>query len=127
MYTRHMYYLLEIKNHLTKEREKLVEALNHAKEARDDAPNAMESHSDTTRNQTEKLVHAFELKLYELDNLIQKIPNKVLSSSHVWQLKEIKLNGINMTIVIVPEGLGGRKIGELFLVSESSDLGKRYF
>lgn len=120
-----MNYLEELHNYFDTERKNLIISLNHAKETRDDAPSATESHSDTTRNQTEKMVIALEQKLIELDKLVKQIPTSIPTKGKLWKVIESNVNGIKMKVVIVPEGLGGRKVGDIILVSENSELGKK--
>ena len=55
-----------VKKCLGKQRDSLLEAIERTKEAKDNAPSAMESHSDTSRSQNEKLVVALEEQLSEI-------------------------------------------------------------
>ncbi len=79
-------------------------ALVEARQAQKDAPSAMESASNTTRSEMEKLgesekrLENYEPKYFEVDG---------------------------RKIVLVPEGMGGDKIGEVLLVSETTPLGQK--
>ncbi len=119
--------ILLVKKHLDKEKQSLLQTLEKAKETRDSAPSAMESHHDTTRNQTEKFVAALEKKLHHLENIISNLPNPqdIASSKTValWSYVELNLNGKEMKLIIVPEGLGGKKEDDINFISENTPLG----
>ncbi len=104
---------------ISKRRQNLNEALNKAKEARDSAPGAMESHSDTSRSQYEKLVGALEQQLKDLEETAKKIN----LSNKSFPLMEIGFNGEKKKFILVPEGLGGEETAEIRLLSENSPLG----
>lgn len=91
----------------------LEKAIAEAKKARDSAPSAMESHSDTTRSEQENLVLALTKSLSELQTLY-KHP---LSASHYYELTS---PSSLLKFMIVPEGLGGQKIDNIFLISAQS-------
>lgn len=116
-----------IRKHLTKEKKTLNKAIKSAKKARDSAPSAMESHSDTTRNQSERLVFALQEKKKSLEKIISKLPTKSKSSKRnvsLWSYTKIILGKSKLEIVIVPEGIGGKEIGKIKLISKVSPLGK---
>jgi len=108
-----------IKEIFEKKRKCLSKALKAAREARDTAPGAMESHSDTTRSQNEKLLAALEARLKNLEDLDQKIT----TGSFQPRFFEVLFNGENKKLVIVPEGLGGEEVNGMRLLSETSPLG----
>ena len=116
-----------VKKHLDKEKQSLLKALGNAKETRDSAPSAMESHHDTTRNQAEKFVAALEKKLNNLEKIVSGLPNPqdIVSSDSVALLSyvELNLNGSKMKLIIVPEGLGGKKEDDINFISENTPLG----
>jgi len=91
-------------------------AISSAITARDMAPSAMESHSDTTRSEKEKLIYALES---ELNNL-----NKIKEKDLVLKIYHIQVGDNLMRVCLVPEGLGGETVGDLKLISEFSPLGK---
>ena len=99
----------------------LRKSLAAAREAQRNAPSAMESHSDTTRSEKEKLVTALEL---EISNLTKK-----LKSLDKFDLKiiETEINGGKIKCCLVPDGLGGKRIGVIQLVSVGSTLGRRIY
>lgn len=105
--------------YLDKQRESLLKALEKAKEARDNAPGAMESHSDTTRSQNEKLVEALEQQLKELEGATKKIN---LAGKQFPYFKT-SFSQEKKKFILVPEGLGGQEIDGVRLLSESSPLG----
>jgi len=101
---------------LDKKIKRIEDAISSAKKARDMAPSAMESHSDTTRSEKEKLIYALEKELDILSNIKE---NDLIIKTY-----EIKLNDNLMGVCLIPEGLGGETIGDLKLISELSPLGK---
>lgn len=99
------------------ERELLVRARDHAKATRDSAPTANESHSDTTRSEYEKLVSALDEQIWLLDQGM-----KSLEKSEVGYF-EINNGGTKMKLVVVPEGMGGKKIDDVQVISVTTPLG----
>lgn len=93
----------------------LEKALETAKIAQRNAPSAMESHSDTTRSEMEKMVTALEIDINKVRENIKKLENY---EPKYYELDKLKL-------VLVPDGMGGRKIDEVMLVSETSLIGKK--
>lgn len=120
-----MDYLIQLKNQFKADKKQLEEAIAHAQKARDEAPSATESHSDTSRATNERLVNALEQKLADLDNLISQIPTQISSSDKVrlWDKVVLASTSMRMEVVLVPEGYGGKQIGMLRLVSTDSPLG----
>ena len=84
---------------LTKRKEGLLKALEKAKEARNNAPGAMESHSDTSRSQNEKLVAALEDQLEDLDI----IAGRMASGNQSFPFFTVSFNGEKKDFIIVPE------------------------
>lgn len=118
--------LSEVKVQIKKEKEALLKAIQHAIKTRDEAPSAMESHSDTTRNQTERLIIALEEKLKDLERLIMEIPEKIETKNRpLWSTHKTTVGEKTLQVLLVPEGIGGRKIGNVILVSVNSELGKK--
>ena len=116
-----------VKKCLEKERETLLKAITSAKRARDSAPSAIESHHDTERNQSEKMVAALEEKLLELDELILNLPQNITTnnvSNGVWGYYEIDKDGNNLKIILVPDGYGGRETEGIKLVSINTPFAK---
>lgn len=120
-----MDYLIQLKTQFKADKKQLEEAIAHAQKARDEAPSATESHSDTSRATNERLVNALEQKLADLDNLISQIPTQISSSDKVrlWDKVVLASTSMRMEVVLVPEGYGGKQIGMLRLVSTDSPLG----
>jgi len=104
---------------LNKKKGNLINALAKAKETRDNAPGAMESHHDTTRNQSEKIVGVLEEQLEGLEEDMKKVN----STNRPFPFMEINFNGEDIKFILVPEGLGGEKIDGVRLLSEASPLG----
>lgn len=104
----------KIKENLAKRRAVLERALAGARQAQKDAPSAMESASNTTRSEMEKLTTALELDLKKLRESEKKLTS--------YTPKYFEVDG--RKIVLVPEGMGGEEIGEVLLVSETSPLGR---
>ena len=120
-----------IKKHLEKEKQLLLKTLEKAKETRDSAPSAMESHHDTTRNQAEKFVTALEKKLHNLEKIISDLPNpKDIISSNIitlWSYVELNLGENKMKLLVVSEGLGGKKESDINFISKNTPLGSAIF
>jgi len=116
-----------IKEHLNREKEFLLKALQAAKETRDSAPAATESHSDTTRSQYEKLVIALEEKVRSIDDFSSILPKNLESKKtgpiSLWSYVEISLNKNIIKLILVPEGMGGKELEGIKLISDNSPLG----
>ncbi|KKU57235.1 MAG: hypothetical protein UX80_C0022G0015 [Candidatus Amesbacteria bacterium GW2011_GWA2_47_11b] len=106
---------IKVRGGLAKRKAVLERALAEARKAQKDAPGAMESYSDTTKSEMEKLVTALELDLKKLAESEKKLTS--------YTPKYFEMEG--RKIVLVPEGMGGDKIGEVLLVSETTPLGKK--
>ena len=96
-----------------------------ARIARDNAPTAMESKSDTSRSKLESEVAIHELRLKELKEIINSIPNEKQTAGKVdlWSFVEVKLPSANLQLILVTEGLGGTKIGFMQCISDKSPIG----
>ena len=105
----------EILDILDKKIKGIENAILSGKISRDMAPSAMESHSDTTRSEKEKLVYALEKELDNLKALKDEDLNPIIY--------RIKIGNDTKNICLVPEGLGGENKGEIKLVSSISPLG----
>lgn len=124
-----MDWLEELKKKLQTRRGKLILGIESAKKERDQAPSAMESHSDTSRSEKEKLIYALENDLKILDEIIQNAPNNLSnlnseSTVSEWRYVEILLGENLLKICIVPEGVGGEVINNVRLLSGASLLGE---
>jgi hypothetical protein len=100
---------------LEKKRINLLKAIKNAKSARDNAPSATESHSDTTRSQNERLIFALEAQFNEIEKVLKNISSLPLFI--------LKINSKICKFILVPEGVGGEEIGGIRLLSEKSPLG----
>ena len=106
---------VKVRENLGKRRAILERALAEARQAQKDAPSAMESVSNTTRSEMEKLVTALEMDLRKLGEGEKKLEN--------YEAKYFEMGG--RKIVLVPEGMGGDKIDDVLQVSETTPLGKK--
>lgn len=93
----------------------LEKALETAKVAQRDAPSAMESASNTTRSEMEKMITALEIDINKVRENMKKLENY---EPKYFELDKLKL-------VLVPDGIGGKKIDGVMLVSETSPIGKK--
>lgn len=113
---------------LEKDRELVLRAIQEAKHARDNAPSAMESGSDTTRSEKEKLVFALQSSLVEINMNIKNVKMAKRPTSNekigIWSYVEISSNETTMALFMVPNGIGGKKINNVQLISTSSPLGQ---
>jgi hypothetical protein len=119
--------LSDLKVLLENDRKNLQLSIERAKEARDKAPSAMESHSDSSRSQNEKLVDALEYEYKVFIERLKLIPDKVAddtSNVGLWSLIKINNGSTNPIILLVPEGFGGKKIGNITTITINAPLGK---
>lgn len=120
-----MNYLINLKEHLINEIKKTEKVLAATRVARDNSPTAMESHSDTSRSRLESEVTMHELRLKELKDTIDIIPEKSDCAEEIglWCYAKVQLPSNVLEVVIVPEGLGGTKVGEMQCVSDKTPIG----
>lgn len=111
-----MNYLTLIKNLLETEKVDLEKSLEQAEKSRREAPSATESASDTTRTRYEYLITGIHEKIKLLEQQISLIPESP-PAGPMWNCFG--------NHILVPDGFGGRKIGEIFLVSAGSPIGKK--
>ncbi|MBI5358689.1 hypothetical protein HZB69_03660 [Candidatus Amesbacteria bacterium] len=97
----------------------LNKALETAKVAQREAPSAMESASNTTRSEMERMVTALEI---DIDTIKKNIK---IMENYKPKYHKVTNNGKTLKIVLVPGGIGGKKIDDVMLVSESSPIGKK--
>jgi len=104
---------------LERQKSELEAGLNSAKQAAKDSPSAMESHSDTTRNQMQILATNFKTMAEEKEIAIRSL-NKLLDSgkNHFDSVKDgavIETEGENKEkrfYAVVPEGGAGATVNE---------------
>ena len=104
------------KKYLNDKKESLLKSLERAKDARDNAPSAMESHSDTRRSQAEKLVVSFELDLNEVTKLQKDIDSIEL------KYIELTIDDLTKKFLIVPSGIGGAEMNGIRFLSVDTPL-----
>lgn len=115
-----------IREHFSKKKRFLEKQLLDVQKSRDASPSAAESHSDTSRSQLEKLAVALEEHIRNIEKFINLIPGSKIKSNkcELWSLVEIKIDENKMKLILVPDGMGGEKIGDFQLVSIASSLGE---
>lgn len=106
-----------IKNLLETEKKDLEEKLKNAQKSCREAPTATESRSDISRAYYENLIVVLHTKIIEMEKLISQLPKELPKTRNLWQKFD--------KYILVPEGYGGRKIGDTFLVSVNSPLGQK--
>ena len=106
-----------IRNLLEQERKDLEEKLKNAQKSCREAPTSTESRSDTSRAYYENLIVVLHTKIVEVEKLISQIPKELSKEGNLWQTFD--------KFILVPEGFGGRKIGDTFLVSTNSPIGQK--
>jgi predicted metallo-beta-lactamase superfamily hydrolase len=113
---------MDIKDELTRifldQIQVLEESLATAREAQRNAPSAMESASNTTRSEMERMVSALEIDIARLKKQIKQL------DSFEIKIGEIEIKGKKIKCCLVPAGMGGNKIGDIQMVSIDSPLGK---
>ena len=120
-----MNYLINLKAHLINEIKKTEKVLAATRVTRDNSPTAMESHSDTSRSRLESEVTMHELRLKELKDTTGLIPGNSNCAGKIglWCYAKVQLPSNDLEIIIVPEGLGGTRVGEIQCVSSKTPIG----
>src|SRR3989344_7926042 len=121
----HMDILDMVRKNILRKIEIMKKSLKEAKIAQLNAPSAMESHSDTTKSEMEKLVTALEIDISRQKNYLSLVPNNLTPSNQkieLWKNVRVNNKGILMNIIIVPDGMGGDTIDGIRLVSETTPL-----
>jgi len=122
-----MSHIDNIKKYFEEQYAKMKSSIEKEKAIRDTSLSAMESHHDTTRNQTEKLIQALEVGLKELEKNIKQIPTSGANKKNqvgLWSRVEMKIGDNNLRVVLVPQGLGGQKINDFQTLAENTPLGQ---
>lgn len=110
---------MDLQQILNVQKQKLLLAIKSAKETRDNAPTAAESHHDQTRIQADKLVHALEEDLVKLDQLTNEAKN------HQPRLYNLRNDSEEKQFLVVPEGMGGQVIDNIQTISATSPIGQK--
>jgi hypothetical protein len=113
---------INLNNIIDKQIKILKAHITETKRERDNAATAMESHSDQTRQIKDQLFHALEEKLQNLLKIKKSLTNKHTFSNKAELNTLVTLqssSGISKYL-LVPEGLGGLKEEDVFLLSISS-------
>lgn len=114
-----------VRKNILRKVEIMEKSLKEAKIAQLNAPSAMESHSDTTKSEMEKLVTALEIDIRRQKNYLSLVPNNLTPSNQkieLWRNVKIDNHGMIMNIIIVPDGMGGDTVDGVRLVSETTPL-----
>lgn len=102
----------------------LKRGIDGAKSERDNAPSAMESHSDQTRSVAEQLHASLEREYRscaKLKGIVKRLPI-FHNQADLNTIVTVSTLGVSREYLLVPEGLGGIKVGTTFLLSEKSPL-----
>jgi len=120
-----MNHLEILRAHLLEELKRTERTLASAKIARNNAPTPKESKSDTSRARLETEVTMHELRARELKNFMNAIPKNELGLNKIglWSLIEVELPSGSMRITIVPDGVGGKKVKEIWFISDRTPIG----
>lgn len=97
----------------------LEESLSEARIAQRNAPSAMESASNTTRSEMEKMVTALEYDIARIKKQLKQL------DGFETRIVEVEIKGKKIKCCLVPAGMGGNKIGDLQMVSVDSPLGQK--
>lgn len=121
-----MNHLKSLNKYLINEIKKTNEILINTRIARNNAPTAMESKSDTSRSKLENDVMIYELRLRELKQIVNLIPleKKRSLTIDLWSFVEIQMGDKKIKLIIVTEEIGGIKINDIQCVSNKAPLGK---
>ncbi len=122
-----MTHLTNLRVNLETEKNRLLQKLKQEEEIRDSAPSAMESHSDTTRHRYEESVRNLKNKIDEIDQCLKIVPKSIHSNAVavLWSKVILETNNQRQEFILVPDGIGGRKLDNgIVLLSTSSPLGK---
>lgn len=114
-----------VRKNILRKIEIMEKSLKEAKIAQLNAPSAMESHSDTTKSEMEKLVTALEIDISRQKNYLSLVPSNLTPSNQkieLWRNIKIDNKGILMNIILVPDGMGGDTIDGMRFVSETTPL-----
>jgi len=121
-----MKFLETLKKQLLEELKKTEKALFSIQIARNNAPTPMESKSDMSRARLENEIVVYEFKIRNLKKIINLIPTTQKGKARevkIWSLVTVRLPTTNLKLIMVPEGLGGRKIGKIQCITEKSPIG----
>lgn len=96
----------------------LLQQIKDTEKARDEAATPMESHSDQTRQNAEQLIYALKDEVKRQKLLLSKLDQyKAL-------LYTVRNSAGLKDFLIVPDGLGGQSVDNVYLLAESTTLAK---
>lgn len=120
--------------HLSTKRNFLAKECDNYRKAASEAPSAMESHSDTSKNQFEKLVDDIEKQIKIIDdakNLFIKSTAIKNNTVDIGSLVIMSNSEKQSYFLVVPSGTGGSIINfketEIMAISPDSSFGKVLF
>ncbi len=111
--------MIDLRKILDEDIEKIEKHIRQAAVERDEAATPTESTHDQTRQIANQLYNS----LLEERLKLQRLRNVVLKFKKVMVVE--KDNGEIFRFMLVPDGLGGRKVEEATLVGENSPLGQK--
>ncbi len=110
---------------LVKEKKEMIDSIEKITISRDESPLPNDTRSDTSRIQADNMLTALKGKLKALDNLLSELPKNINdegSKAGVWSYTELVSDNFKIKLILVPEGYGGREVGEIKTVSMSTPL-----
>jgi hypothetical protein len=116
-----------IRSCLEKEEKDLNNAINKIVIARDESPIPTESRSDTSRIQADKMIGELNIKKNFYKKLIYDLPVKIPDNTEkieLWSYVKLLKPDLQINIILVPPGYGGREFNDVKLITVSTPLGK---
>jgi hypothetical protein len=96
----------------------LLQQIKDTEKARDEAATPMESHSDQTRQNAEQLIYALKDEVKRQKLLLSKL------DQYKAILYTVRSSAGLKDYLVVPDGLGGQSIDNVYLLAESTPLAK---
>jgi hypothetical protein len=119
-----------IRSCLEKEERDFNNAIKKIVIARNESPIPMESHSDTSRIQADKMLGELNTKINTLEKLIYDLPVRIpdnFEKIELWNFVNLSKPNLQIKLILVPEGYGGREFDGVKLVTISTPLGKALY
>jgi hypothetical protein len=106
----------------------LQKQLKSIEEERNTAATPIESRSDQTRSLAEQLHSSLQRQFHSLKLLKSQLSSKSKfnNQADIYTLVTLKSDQIYQTHLLVPEGLGGDRIGQTILLSITSPLAQQF-
>ncbi|KKS62437.1 MAG: hypothetical protein UV28_C0003G0019 [Candidatus Collierbacteria bacterium GW2011_GWE2_42_48] len=120
--------MISIENIINQEIESINKAIDNAKKQRDEAATPMESQHDQTRQHADQLVQALQKNKAELLAIKINVNHQTKSVDYATIGSFVETENVDSkqrnNFLIVPEGLGGKKIDDIILLGEHAPLAK---